>query len=175
MFGKISSMFSKIRSGIEEMKTERERAEQEKSVKRAKEEAERFFSLCMAHGDYPQIYQENLDEYITIQINITSDDDYSKLKIINAVKAGNDRGYFQTNMPSCKIHWLESSYRDKKELMSLLLEVEHFEDMNETVDIMTFLYPAIHALYTKSLFSSRSSADETIAKIAQFISDKSVE
>ena len=186
MFGKISSMFSKIRNGFEEMKAEREKAEQEKSVKRAKEEAEkaaqrakdeaeRFSSLGMAHEDYPSIYQEDLDEYISVQNNITSGDDYGKLKIINVVDTGNDRGYFQTEVPACKIHWLESSYQDKKELMSLLLEVEHFEDMDEAGGVMTFLYPAIHALYTKSLFSSRSSADETIAKIAQFISDRSVE
>ena len=186
MFGKISSMFSKIRSGIEEMKAERERTDQEKSARRAKEEAEkaaqrakdeaeRFSSLGMAHEDYPSIYQEDLDEYISVQNNITSGDDYGKLKIINAVEAGNDRGYFQTDVPVCKIHWLVSRYRNKKKLMSLLVEVERFEAMDEAGGIMTLLYPAIHALYTKSLFSSRSSADETIAKIAQFISDKSVE
>ena len=186
MFGKIGSMFSKIRTGIEEMKAERERVEQEKSAKRAKEEAEkatrrakeeaeRFSSLGMAHGDYPQIYQDDLNEYISIQSNITSNDDYDKLKIINAVEAGNDRGYFQTDVPVCKIHWLESSYKDKKELMALLLEVERFEEVDEAGGIMTFLYPAIHALYTKALFASRSGADETISKIAQFISDKSVE
>lgn len=175
MFSKISSMFSKIRNGFEEMKVDGDRVGQEQSSVRAKDEAKKFTSLGMTHEDYPQIYQDDLNEYIAIQSNIMSDDDYSKLKIINAVEADNDRGYFQTNMPSCKIHWLESSYGDKKELMSLLLEVEHFEDMNETGGIMTFLYPAIHALYTKSLFASRSEVDETIAKIAQFIGDRSVE
>ncbi len=175
MFGKIGSMFNKIRTGFEEMKAERERADQEKAARRAKDEAEKFSSLGMAHGNYPSIYQEDLDVYISIQNNITSDDDYGKLKIINAVDTSNDRGYFQIAVPVCKIYWLESSYRDKKELMSLLFEVERFEAMDAAGGIMTFLYPAIHALYTKFLFSSRSSADETIAQIAQFISEKSVE
>ena len=185
MFGRISSMYSKIRSGIEEMKAERERVAQEEAVRRAKEkeeeaarrakeEAERFSSLGMAREDYPEIYQEDLDEYISIQSNITSDDDYSKLKIISAVDVSEDRGYFQTDEPVCKIHWLNGTQKSKTELMALLLEVERFEEMYKTGGIMTFLYPAIHALYTKSLFASRSSADETIADIAQFISSKSV-
>ena len=33
--------------------------EAEKATRRAKEEAERFSSLGMAHGDYPQIYQDD--------------------------------------------------------------------------------------------------------------------
>lgn len=186
MFGKISSMFSKIRSGIEEMKAERERTDQEKSARRAKEEAEkaaqrakdeaeRFSSLGMAHEDYPSIYQEDLDEYIAIQSNLTSNDDYGKLKIINAVEAGNDRGYFQTGVSSCKIHWLEETFNGEEELAAILLAVEDFEAMYEVGGIMTILYLAIHALYTKSLFASRSEVDETIAKIAHFIGDKSVE
>ena len=186
MFGKIGSMFSKIRTGFEEMKAERERVAQEEAARRAKEkeeeaarrakeEAEKFSSLGMAHEGYPEIYQEDLDEYISIQSNIASGDDYSKLKIINAVDVAGDRGYFQTDVPVCKIHWLDGTQKSEVELMALLLEVERFEDMDKTGGIMTFLYPAIHALYTKSLFASRSSADETIAQIAQFISSKSVE
>lgn len=186
MFDKIGSLFNRVRTGIEELKAERERAAQEKAVrrakekeeedaKRAKEEAEKFSGLDMTHEDYSQIYQVDLDEYISIQSNIASDDDYSKLKIINMVDAGNDRGYFQTSVSGCKIHWLNGTQKGKIGLMAILLNVEDFEEMYEVGSIMTFLYPAIHALYTKSLFASRSGVDETIVKIAQFIGDRSIE
>lgn len=175
MFGKIFSVFNKIRTGFEEMKVDGDRAGQEQSSVRAKDEAKKFTSLGMTHGDYPQIYQDDLNEYIAVQSNLTSNDDYGKLKIINAVDTGNDRGYFQTGVPSCKIHWLEETFKGEEELAAILLAVEDFEAMYEVGGIMTILYPAIHALYTKSLFASRSEVDETIAKIAQFIGDKSVE
>ena len=139
------------------------------------EEAEKFSGLGMMHGDYQQIYQEDLDKYIQIQSNLTNDDDYDKLKITNVVNKENDRGYFQFDVPYCRIYWLESTYDNKKELMALLLNIEHFEDMDEVGGIMTFLYPAIHALYTKSKLDSRSDTDELISKIVKFISDKSVE
>ena len=174
-YKKIDKLKAEIVAEEIEKAPERERAEAEEAARRAKEEAEKFSSLGMTHGDYPQIYQEDLDEYISIQSNLTDNDDYGRLKIIDTVDAGNDRGYFQTDLASCKIHWLDSTQKEKTELMSLLLEVEDFEDMDAVGEIMTFLYPAIHALYTKSFFASRSGADETISKIAQFISDKSVE
>ena len=127
-----------------------------------------FSSLGTAHADYPQAYQKNLDEYISIQKTVAGDDDYGKLKIVNTVDTGNNRGYFQTGVPSCKIHWLESTYKEKAEFMALLLTVEHFEDLDEAGGIMTLLYPAIRAL-------TNTGIDDTVIKIAQFLSDKSVE
>lgn len=168
LYREIKSINAEIAREEAEKAPEREREEAERAAKLAKDEAEKFSSLGMAHGDYPQIYQKDLDIYIVIQSNLMSDDDYGKLKIINTVETGNDRGYFQTDVPVCKIHWLESSYRNKKELMSLLFEVGRFEAMDDAGGVMTFLYPAIHA--TKSF-----SGSEVLLQIAHFISDKSVE
>lgn len=166
MFGKLVSVINKICTVFDETKAESEKRDNE---------PKKFTSFGMTHGEYPQVYLEDLNEYIAIQSNLTSNDDYGKLGIINAVDTGNDRGYFQTGVPACKIYWLEDTFKSEKKLMAILLEVKDFQEMDEVGGIMTFLYPAIHALYTKALFASRSEVDEVIGKIARFIGDKSIE
>jgi len=168
LYKKIKSISAEIAREEAEKALEREREEAERVAKLAKDEAEKFSSLGMTHGDYPQIYQEDLSVYISIQSNLMNDDDYGRLKIINTVETGNDRGYFQTEVPVCKIHWLNGTQKEKTELMALLLEVERFEAMDEADGIMTFLYPAIHA--TKSFSGSK-----ILSQIVYFISNKSVE
>ncbi|MBQ4403950.1 MAG: hypothetical protein II857_06010 [Selenomonadaceae bacterium] len=132
----------------------------------AEEEAHGFSRLESTHEDYSKNYQEKLDKYIEIQKNITSNDDYDKLKIVDAIDASNGRGYFKLGTANCRIRWLDATQHGRINLMALLMQADDLAAMDSFGGVMTFIYPAIQALNT---------SDKTVADIAHFISDKSIE
>ena len=76
-------------------------------------------SLGSTHEEYFQKYQEHFDKYIKVQNKIASDDDYGKLKILDAVNTDKDKGYFKFAAPNFKIHWIR---RGSPKLKGIALE-----------------------------------------------------
>ena len=133
-------------------------------------------NLGSTHEEYFKKYQENFDKYIKIQNNIASDDDYGKLKILDAVNTDKDRGYFKFAAPNFKVHWLEGTEKinllvtktTQNALLALLLQVDNLEETDKFGGIMTFLFPAIRAIRSqdeKSETLQSLSATKALSKL----------